>query len=475
MYKRITSGGSVKGLKNPKQALRDIGLLVIRDGAEVIPKEDQYNVPRFLNRILALDVEPQNALFDYFAELFDQSVRYAKAAGTFDEGVTDINALAIRLAKPPLVVHLDKTTGAETVLYTLEVDRPADTVDFGRADRLRSNYKGQFVQQRKTRDYALVIPSGRHTDPISGDTFLTYSVWKPEGSRVSYVRQGELDAKYRVVRPDEVAQSWRQRYTAAPTVETSQTHIIAGAIIPLWHKLKTENEERLSVVRVCTKDGQRIVGVEIPPTNIARVFRSLGLGSSPKEPTEAFAAVLGGEDLKLACNLRLKRSTLLRNPAIELLCSDSSYFGRLRQLGLINEQMRGKQRFFVPTDEKTGVAILSKLLELYPVIDEAQVEDELRLIQATETTEIKTVDLEHWIVPPEPEVADASEMQIAGTIPAEILSIVTPATEMPPQIGPSLLSLLDQRDGMRRRIRKPRPISEGQGLLFASFSPASSL
>jgi len=113
MYKRIVAGESVNALKNPKQTLRDIGLLVIRDGVEEIRKEDQYNVPRFLNRILALDVEDQNALFDYFADLFDQTVRYAKASGTFDEGVTDIKALAIRVAKPPVVVHVDRVTGAE--------------------------------------------------------------------------------------------------------------------------------------------------------------------------------------------------------------------------------------------------------------------------------------------------------------------------------------------------------------------------
>ena len=176
MFRRIIVGESVKGLTNPQQTLRDIGLLVVRDGVEKIRKEDLYNVPRFLNRVLALDVEQQNALFDYFADLFDQTVRYAKANGTFDEGVTDIKALAIRVAKPPVVVHVDRVTGAETVLYTLEVDRPSDTVPFDRAERLRLNNDGAFLQHQKKGDYVLVLPSGRHTDPSNGTTFLTYSV-----------------------------------------------------------------------------------------------------------------------------------------------------------------------------------------------------------------------------------------------------------------------------------------------------------
>src|SRR6266516_1040980 len=127
--RRIMKGEKVPGLDNPRQTLRDIGLLVAnRDGMEDIRKEDEYNVPRFLNRVLALEVEQQNALFDYFADLFDQTVRYAKANGTFDEGVTDIKALAIRIAVPPSVAHREEITPAQRTHSTLEVDVPSRAV-----------------------------------------------------------------------------------------------------------------------------------------------------------------------------------------------------------------------------------------------------------------------------------------------------------------------------------------------------------
>jgi len=146
LYRRITSGEEVPGLEDPRQTLRDIGLLVNSDGAQRVRKEDERNVPRFLNRILALDVDEKNTLFDYFSELFDQTVSYAKSSGTFDEGVTDIRAMAIRIAKPPAVVHRDKFTGAETVLYVLHVDRPSEKVSFERADRLRASEHGAFFR-----------------------------------------------------------------------------------------------------------------------------------------------------------------------------------------------------------------------------------------------------------------------------------------------------------------------------------------
>src|SRR5882762_5832813 len=113
--RRIMKGEKVPGLDNPRQTLRDIGLLVAnRDGIEEVRKDDQFNVPRFLNRVLALDVANQNALFDHFADLFEQTVRYAKANGTFDEGVTDIKALVIRVARPPRLIHIDEITNAQT-------------------------------------------------------------------------------------------------------------------------------------------------------------------------------------------------------------------------------------------------------------------------------------------------------------------------------------------------------------------------
>lgn len=478
MYKRILGGETVKDLANPRQTLRDIGLLVVRDGVEQIRKEDEYNVPRFLNRILALDVEEQNALFDYFAELFDQTVRYAKASGTFDEGVTDIRALAIRVARAPVVVHVDQVTGAETVLYTLQVDQPSDTVSFERADRLRLNNNGTFLQHRKKGDYILVLPSGRHTDPSNGSTFLTYSVWKPEAARTTYIREPDLNDRYRVVRPGEALRWWNARYAAAPEIDTSEVHIIAGAIIPLWHKLKTESDSKLHVVRVCTKTGQRIVGVEIPTTGVGRVLRSLGLGRTSAGPEQVFTAILQqGDEINLAANLRLKQSTLQGEPAIELLCVDPDRFGELRELGLINEQIKFKQRFFVPTDENKGLPILTKLLERYPAIEpepaaEEQDAESLPVIEDAQAAESRVVEVEQWILPPDADaVPQLAISAIEGGVPAAFVAEDVPPllAEIPSHAQLSLVSPLEEHASPleRRSRRRPRAQVGEQGLLFS--------
>jgi hypothetical protein len=401
MLRRIVESGNVPGIGNPRQTLRDIGLLVRnRDGCEEVRKDDLYNVPRFLNRVLALDVEHQNALFEHFVELFDQTVRYAKANGTFDEGVTDIKALAIRIAKPLRVVHTDEITNAQTTHYTLEIDVPSKAVRFEEADRVRKRKTGAFFRHRKNGHFILALESGRHTNPENGNSYRTFAVWKPEAARSSYIHDDELSEKYRAVVPSKVRQWWTQKHATVPPIETLETHIIGGAIIPLWQRFKTHEEARLRVVRVTTDDGQRIVGIRIPPEQVGPIVRALGSTLDLREPEEIFAGVLDeGEVVNLVSGLKLRRAFVHREPFIELCGADPYKFAELRKLGLINEQIDWKQRFFVPTDEEAGVSVISALLTRYPIL----VADEI--VQANAELEIKpemrptqVIDLAQWIL-----------------------------------------------------------------------------
>ena len=406
MFRRIMKGESVTGLDNPRQTLRDIGLLVIRDGGEEVRKEDETNIPRFLNRLLALNVEEQNALFDYFSELFDQTLRHAKANGTFDEGVTDIKALAVRLSKSPRTVHTDKVTGAETTHYALEIDLPTKPVNFKEADEVRKWKHGAFFQNQKKGSFIMAIESSHHTDAGTGKTFQTFAVWKPEGARISYLDENDLNERYRVVSPEAARSWWTERLSNIPPIETSELHIIGGAIIPLWQRLKTNHDTQLKVVRVTTDDGQRIVGIQIPQHKVWQVLRSLGIGRTPTDPNQIFHAVLTQADqITLAAGLQLRQNRIHGETVIELAVSDPNKFAELREIGLINEQINWKQHFFVPTEEEKGIAILTRLLESYPVIStSAEDEEQTSNAESDAHLPISTstiVDLEQWVIEPD--------------------------------------------------------------------------
>ncbi len=405
MLRRIVESGNVLGLANPRQTLRDIGLLVRnRDGCEEIRKEDLYNVPRFLNRVLALDVDHQNALFDHFVDLFDQTVRYAKANGTFDEGVTDIKALAIRIAKPQRVVHTDEITQAQTTHYTLEIDVPSKAVSFDEAERVRKRKTGAFFRHRKNGHFILALESGLHTNAENGNSYRSFAIWKPEAARSTYIHDDELKEKYRAVIPSKARDWWIKKHATVPPIETHETHIIGGAIIPLWERFKTHEEARLRVVRVTTDDGQRIVGIRIPQEQVGSIVAALGATRDLREPDEIFSGILDeGEEVTLVSGLKLCRKMVHREPVIELIGVDPYKFAEIRGLGLINETIDWKQRFFVPTDEETGVAVLTDLLSRYPVLasdvltdDEAS---EIAEIEPQQLAQPQIVNLDEWFVP----------------------------------------------------------------------------
>src|SRR4029077_11158144 len=62
---------------------------------------------------------------------------------------------------------------------------------------------GTFLQHREKDDFIMVLQSGHHTDPADGKAFATYSVWKPARPRISYIRDQEVNEKYRPVRAGE--------------------------------------------------------------------------------------------------------------------------------------------------------------------------------------------------------------------------------------------------------------------------------
>ena len=402
MLRRIVESGNVPGLANPRQTLRDIGLLVRnRDGCEEVRKEDLYNVPRFLNRVLALDVDHQNALFDHFVDLFEQTVRYAKANGTFDEGVTDIKALAIRIAKLPRVVHTDEITNAQTTHYTLEIDVPSKAVSFDEAEGVRKRKTGAFFRHRKNGHFILAIESGLHTNAETGNSYRAFAVWKPSAERTAYIHDDELKEKYRPVIPSKARDWWIKKHASVPLIETLETHIIGGAIIPLWQRFKTHEEARLRVVRVTTDDGHRIVGIRIPPEQVGPIVRALGADRDLQKPEEIFTGILDdGEEVTLVSGLKLCRKVIHREPVIELIGVDPFRFAETRSLGLINEQIDWKQRFSVPTEEETGIGILTALLERYPVmVSDDFPDDEPIMVEPDEFVPPQIIDLDEWIVP----------------------------------------------------------------------------
>ena len=57
---------------------------------------DRYNVNKFLNRLLGMEVETQNALFGYYMQVFRWVVVTAKAQGRAEPAVETVSGESVR-------------------------------------------------------------------------------------------------------------------------------------------------------------------------------------------------------------------------------------------------------------------------------------------------------------------------------------------------------------------------------------------
>src|SRR5207237_462082 len=140
--------------------------------------------------------------------------------------------------------------------------------------------------------------------------------------------------------------------------------------------------------------------IRIPPEQVGPIVAALGAARELREPDEIFAGILDeGEEVALVSGLKLCRKVVHREPVIELIGVDPHRFAEIRSLGLINEQIDWKQRFFVPTDEETGIPTLTELLSRYPVLaSDVLADEEPTEIEPAELIPQQIVNLDEWFV-----------------------------------------------------------------------------
>jgi hypothetical protein len=365
---------AVPGVENAQQALRDMGILKeSRDGGESIKESDMTDIPRFLNRVLALDLKRQNPIFDQYMRTFDSHVNFLKEGGLFDDGVADVKADSIKVKEDPTVVHTDKLTSADTRHYQLEVQHALDVMEFPEAESLMSKefeVGGQpaFYQQQRSGNFILARRVGSQTDASTGRIKSRYRAWTPERTRV--IGDDEF-VKYDEASPAEAREWWEERAAKAPRYETAEMHVISGAVLPLWQKLKTQQFESHRVIRLYTDEGERILGIQIPNDSVGSVLRAIGVGRALRTPEDIFRAVMQQNDrLKLAAGLELRRQNFHGEPAIRLMNTTSYQRDQLQNFGLMGEVIDWRQQWFIPNTVEAATPVLTKLLETYPVIDE---------------------------------------------------------------------------------------------------------
>ena len=327
------------------------------------------DIPKFLNRILSLDIELQNKVFGTFYERLEKNVDKAIADGTLDFGLENYKADGVIL-KGEQVVYTHPQAGAETNHITLEAKHKVSFVPFDDAAGI-NRFKG-FYKSSRTGNVWAVRDYGSRTD-MRGNIVSEVKLVGPEQhhARVMELDRLENEDNWKKVAEAEAREWWEKKIKESPKYRTEDLHLISGALLPIWDRLP---QKKTRVIRIQTDDGKRFVGRIIHENDLQSTLKKLGASTEAKEysPEDIQSRIV--EDnaaVTLVNGWVIKRRLVQGEPRIEITAKDNSLWaseGELQKHGVFKERIQYETRFFIPSGEE-GIKTIEAITANRPVVD----------------------------------------------------------------------------------------------------------
>jgi hypothetical protein len=319
-------------------------------------REDLPPIQRWLNRILAMKIAVQNAVFDEFLTLVETRVSAAKEAGTFDIGVETVSAETCEVLSDT-VIRTDPVTGATSHLLELSLTQRRKLLTLERVLKMASyEDKPLFLRNAKSGKVALAIPAPSHMDE-EGELIRRFELVRP--LRSEYILAARLDeTAWEPVPKAEFSALWEAEYAADENQLVTETVFLAtGLLLPIWGALPKED---LTVNRIVDKTGASWLGRHVHDLYVDATLEKLGVSrKAPTDPAKIAQAVLGGGTWKAPHPLNFSVRTSRVNGArrIEIVGAEAARIPELKAMGCFTEIIAYKTRVFVPTDRVEKILV----------------------------------------------------------------------------------------------------------------------
>jgi len=228
-------------------------------------------INRFFNRILMLEIDMQNGLFEAFFAIYCEYIRIDRANGDFDEGIENLNRMQGRVIRQikvleKEVLYREPKSGAETCYIRLELDRGISWKDvrdvYDALPKGGGTVEG-FYGFRMSEDAQPIYILVKERLQVggagsSGTTWIArkrrkqYVVWRADsGVRTNGVDEAALvfsaetftdDTRYESLQDTEeslevVEEGWTQLYEATAHTRIDYEHILTGDVLSPWRLL----------------------------------------------------------------------------------------------------------------------------------------------------------------------------------------------------------------------------------------------
>ncbi|KRB93241.1 methylase [Sphingomonas sp. Root720] len=313
-------------------------------------KEELPPIQRWLNRILALRIALQNAIFDEYLGLIEARVEAAREAGTLDLGVESIMAERITILDRT-VIRRDPVSGAETEILRLETEERYKPVALDRALRMLGEDSRPMVN-RKSGKAAIRCSTYSLTDD-DGEIVRRYELVRP--TRNERMRQDLLlETMWEEASEEEFSALWSAEVEEMRgKTRTSTIYLVTGLLLPVWDRLP---DEHVQVWRLNTDEGQSFLGRLVPAPTVPKLAAAFGIAATITVSGEETAKhVMKTGEIGTVGTYRLKRSLVAGQQRLELLDWPHTRLVELKAAGCFTEIIQHKTRLFVPVGSAPAI------------------------------------------------------------------------------------------------------------------------
>lgn len=328
--------------------------LMCEDGCLV---EELPPITRWLNRILALPIGLQNAIFEEFLGLVEARVCAAREAGTLDVGVETI-AVDKAGVSEDVILRTDQRTGATTHLLSIAVETAVRPIPLSRILGIAdSGGAPRFMRNGKSGKVAFV-EDARSLMEETGELIRRVTLTRP--TRTEYKILDELaESAWASVDRETFCRHWEAEAAEASTQVVKETvHLAAGLLLPIWSSLP---RDYLAVRRVVDADGNSWLGRIVHESDVPMLLKTFGVSSSFQITSEGVLSALdqkGSTLVERPWPMTIRKSLVNGETRIELVDCPYEQLAWLKSLGCFTEVIAYKTRVFVPVARAQAIVTL---------------------------------------------------------------------------------------------------------------------
>ncbi|XP_034564841.1 protein strawberry notch homolog 1 isoform X2 [Notolabrus celidotus] len=296
--------------KEIQGGLIGVGLINIEDRSGTMSLDKDYNnIGKFLNRILGMEVQQQNSLFQYFSDTLGAVIQEAKKNGRYDMGILDLGSGDEKVKKVDCRKFLTPgyTTSGHVELYTVSVERG---MSWEEATHVWAEQNGAddgfYVQMRNNKKTAILVKEVNTKKRL----FLVY---RPNtGRQLKLETYADIKKKFKKVMSDDAKQHWTDQFISSAKIcshaywrgnckkasvglqcevglRCRTFYVLCGSVLSVWNEVEgvltpvSGTNVKVQIVRLRTEDGQRIVGLIIPPNCVSPLINKLSTSDQSQQ------------------------------------------------------------------------------------------------------------------------------------------------------------------------------------------------